>query len=63
MRHRKRGLALIFNHEQFNKQRPRRGTHIDRDRLRQTFKSLDFKVKIYEDKTKSEILNILQKGM
>lgn len=63
MCHKKRGLALIFNHEHFNRQRRRRGTHIDRDRLRDTFKSLDFKVKIYEDKTKAEILTILQKGV
>lgn len=61
MYHKKRGLALIFNHEQFNRQRQRRGTHIER--LRDTFKSLDFKVKIYEDKTKSEIFSILQKGV
>ncbi|XP_055299000.1 caspase-1-like [Sitodiplosis mosellana] len=61
MCHKKRGLALIFNHEYFSKQRQRRGTHIDRDRLHDTFKSLDFKVKIYENKTKLEILAILQK--
>lgn len=63
MCHKKRGLALIFNHEYFDTQRKRRGTHIDRDRLRDTFKSLDFKVKIHEDKTKSQILAILQKGI
>lgn len=63
MCHKKRGLALIFNHEDFSTQRKRRGTHIDRDRLRETFKSLDFKVKVYEDKKKAEILAILQKGV
>lgn len=63
MSHKKRGLALIFNHEQFHTQRQRKGTQIDRDRLHKTFKLLEFKVKIYENKTKSEILDILQKGV
>lgn len=62
MYHKKRGLALIFNHEEFVNQRRRRGTNIDRDRLRKTLKALDFKVKTYENHTKFEVLNVLQKS-
>lgn len=62
MQHEKRGLALIFNHEIFASQRPRRGTNIDRDRLRETFSLFDFDVEIHEDQTKSQVLRILENG-
>lgn len=62
MDHRNRGLCLIFNHERFSKLPPRRGTRFDRNRLRDTFKSLQFKVKIFDNRAKEEIMLILEKG-
>lgn len=62
MDHRNRGLCLIFNHERFSTLSPRRGTRFDRNRLRDTFKSLQFKVKIFDNRGKEEIMCILEKG-
>lgn len=62
MDHRNRGLCLIFNHERFSKLPLRRGTRFDRNRLRDTFKSLQFKVKIFDNRGKEEIMCILEKG-
>lgn len=62
MDHEKRGMALIFNHEIFDCNSPRRGTHIDCDRLSRTFESLDFDVKIFENETISEIKGILDES-
>lgn len=58
----KRGICLIFNHEQFANLPSRKGTNLDRDRLRETFTSLQFKVKIFENESKQEIMRILEKG-
>lgn len=62
MNHSKRGLCLIFNHEIFCHLSRRRGTHFDRNRLRDTFKSLHFKVKIFQNRRKQEIMGILGKS-
>ena len=54
MNHRCRGLALIFNHKNFDPCRgigTRNGTDVDRDNLELTLKDLDFEVRIYEDLT------------
>lgn len=55
-------MALIFNHEIFNTQPARNGTHLDRDRLKDTLASLDFDVNVYENRTISEIKHILVNG-
>lgn len=62
MNHSKRGLCLIFNHERFCHLSRRRGTHFDRNRLRDTFTSLQFKVKIFQNRRKQEIMGILGKS-
>lgn len=62
MNHSKRGLALIFNHESFDSHVPRRGTHVDRDRLNKTLKSLDFDVRIFENLKIEEIKTALSNG-
>lgn len=63
MNHKNRGLALIFNHERFdNDMKHRSGTQADRERLCETFRALDFDVRIYDDLKQSEILDQLEKG-
>lgn len=62
MSHKRRGMALIFNHATFLINSPRKGTNLDRDRLKDTLASLDFDVNVYENRTISEIKNILLNG-
>lgn len=62
MDHKKRGLALIFNHVKFDHHSPRIGTHVDRDRLEKTLQSLDFDVTCYEDLTVEGIKNVFETG-
>lgn len=62
MNHKKRGMALIFNHEIFDCNSARKGTNIDRDRLADTLESLDFDVEIFENETISEIKGVLEES-
>lgn len=62
MNHKKRGMALIFNHEIFEINSPRKGTNVDRDRLKDTMESLDFDVNIYTNQTISDIKQTLLDG-
>ena len=64
MNHKRRGVAIIFNHMNFDPathNTPRHGTNADRDRLKKTLSSLRFNVKVYEDSTTAEINKILKK--
>ena len=52
MNHRRRGVALIFNHKRFDHHlqlRDRNGTDADKDNLRSALRSLDFEVRVYTD--------------
>eukprot|EP00094_Tigriopus_californicus_P011603 TCALIF_11208-PA protein Name:"Similar to Caspase-1 (Spodoptera frugiperda)" AED:0.30 eAED:0.30 QI:0/-1/0/1/-1/1/1/0/343 len=53
---------IIFNHATFseNKMRRRNGTEKDRDQLTETYESLGFSVKTYEDPTRQEIDNVMR---
>lgn len=64
MNHMNRGIVLIFNHESFDDTdwADRVGTHTDCKNLRKTFTALNFEVRIHNDRTKSEMKSILQKG-
>lgn len=64
MDHKHRGLAIIFNNEEFDDTEypTRHGTQVDCDNLKRTFESLSFKVKVYNDQYKSEMKRTLQKG-
>lgn len=64
MNHTKRGIALIFNHESFDDTdwAERSGTQADCQNLRKIFTALNFEVRIHNDRTKSEMKSILQKG-
>lgn len=64
MNHKNRGVALIFNHEEFDDTdwSVRHGTRADCDNLIKTFTALHFDVRVYEDLMKSEVKSILQSG-
>ena len=62
MHHRRRGMAIIFNHKNFDPRHElnqRNGTDIDAKRLCSALKQLDFDIHIYEDATHSEITKTL----
>ncbi|XP_045326499.1 group XIIA secretory phospholipase A2 isoform X1 [Leopardus geoffroyi] len=59
MDHKRRGIALIFNHERFSWRLTlpeRRGTSADRDNLRRRFSELGFEVKCFNDLKAEELL-------
>ncbi|XP_067285047.1 caspase-6-like isoform X3 [Pseudorasbora parva] len=59
MNHKKRGMALIFNHEHFYWQlrlNSRSGTNADKQNLVRRFQELDFEVKAYDDYKRDEVL-------
>lgn len=61
MGHKRRGLALIFNHKNFDPRlglKPRNGTDADRDNLRMTLRQLDFDVKVFNDLPLRDIVSI-----
>ena len=63
MNHSKRGIAVIFNYEKFDKHlglSARNGTDVDQDNLLMTLQQLDFEVKVYKDLPYKEIENILE---
>lgn len=63
MRHRRRGVALVFNHKHFASHlglKQRNGTDQDRENLANTLKRLDFTVRVYEDQAWKDIDSILQ---
>lgn len=63
MNHRRRGLAIVFNHKHFDPRlqlKQRNGTDADRDNLRQTLNLLDFTVNVYNDASYKEMEAILQ---
>ncbi|MCJ8730164.1 hypothetical protein PDJAM_G00180970 [Pangasius djambal] len=62
MIHKRRGLALIFNQEDFYWQlmlHSRSGTNADRDNLKRRFEQLEFEVRAYDNKKREEILHII----
>lgn len=62
MRHKRRGLALIFNHENFEvpSLKARAGTNVDCDNLTRCLKQLDFEVTVYKDCRLKELLRYVE---
>ncbi|XP_019389663.1 PREDICTED: caspase-6 isoform X2 [Crocodylus porosus] len=59
MNHKRRGVAVIFNHEHFNwllKLPDRRGTFADRENLKRSMTNLGFEVKCFDDLKAEEVL-------
>ncbi|XP_039434650.2 caspase-1-like [Culex pipiens pallens] len=59
--HKYRGVALVFNHENFSKESWREGTNKDRDDIVQVLKDLKFSVFVHNDLKKAEVLETLEK--
>ncbi|CAL7951456.1 unnamed protein product [Xylocopa violacea] len=60
MNHKQRGVAIIFNHERIKKMTPRWGSKKDVIELEDTFKTMGFAVRVYQDPTLESISKILQ---
>ncbi|XP_046400295.1 caspase-1-like [Ischnura elegans] len=62
MQHRRRGVALIFNHENFEESglRRREGADKDGDALRGLLEMLSFEVRYHKDRTVAELKKILR---
>ncbi len=59
MNHKRRGLAIIFNHKTFDKNLGlgiRNGTDVDRDNLVKTLEELDFEVQVHNDLTYKKLV-------
>jgi len=61
MNHKRRGRAIIFNHQTFNNKPSilRKGTNTDQENLNNTLSKLGFQVEIHEDKEFDDIKQIL----
>lgn len=60
MNHKRRGIAIIFNHKNFDPRlglKTRNGTDADRDNLKMTLRQLDFDVKVFDDLPLREIVS------
>uniref|UniRef100_A0A1B6DZR3 Caspase-1 n=1 Tax=Clastoptera arizonana TaxID=38151 RepID=A0A1B6DZR3_9HEMI len=64
MEHKKRGLALIFNHENFTipHLKARTGTNADAENLKKTLINLGFEVRMYYDLTMEELDKVIEKA-
>lgn len=64
MNHKKRGLAVIFNHEHFDidKLKTRTGTDVDARNLKATLMALGFEVAVHNDLKTRTLLDEVQKG-
>ncbi|XP_036068328.1 caspase-6-like [Oryzias melastigma] len=65
MNHKRRGLALIFNQENFFfrlKLSKRTGTNADCDNLKKRLEELNFDVKTYDDEGQKEVLNAIHEA-
>ncbi|XP_067009140.1 caspase-1 [Anabrus simplex] len=62
MDHRRRGLAVIFNHEHFDIRtlKPRSGTRVDRDNLQESLKYLGFEVSVHNDLNFKDITKVIE---
>ncbi|XP_017847132.1 caspase [Drosophila busckii] len=62
MRHKNRGMALIFNHEHFDVPtlKSRAGTNVDCENLSRVLKQMDFDVTVHKDCRYKEILRTVE---
>ena len=63
MRNKNRGIAIIFNHQKYEKdKRMRPGSENDRARLKNVLETLKFDVRVFNDLTLQEISDQLKNG-
>lgn len=63
MKHKYRGIAILFNHEHFeiHSLKSRTGTNVDSDNLSKVLKALGFHVTVLNNLTSGEILSYIQR--
>jgi caspase-like apoptosis-related cysteine protease len=62
MNHKRRGIAIIFNHEEFDNHPRGNGTNVDLDSLENTLIGLGFEAKVYHDLDFENIMKIVDEG-
>jgi hypothetical protein len=62
MRHPRRGVALIFNQQKFERMAPREGSAQDCKNLCVQLKSLGFETRVHEDPTYAELSAVLEES-
>lgn len=64
MNHKRRGMALIFNHETFDipSLEQRLGTNVDCEKLRKALTNLHFDVRVYKDCKLKELIRHIEIG-
>jgi caspase-like apoptosis-related cysteine protease len=64
MNHKRRGMAIIFNHEFFDihSLKHRNGTNVDRDNLKLALMDLGFEVMVHDNLRSKDILKIVEQG-
>jgi caspase-like apoptosis-related cysteine protease len=64
MNHKRRGMAIIFNHKYFDDiyLKHRVGTNVDSDNLKKTMERLGFEVKLHDDLTHDELMKMVDEG-
>jgi caspase-like apoptosis-related cysteine protease len=64
MNHKRKGMAIIFNHEYFDYGWPERrdGTNVDRDKLKLTLMDLGFQVIVHDNMKRKDIFKIVEQG-
>lgn len=63
MDHKKRGKAIILNHEHFERDESRDGTMKDVEKISKTMEVLGFEVEVHNDLDYSNILMLLKESM
>jgi hypothetical protein len=59
MNHKRRGKAMIFNHDEFKSKLSHHGSAVDVSTLKETYEALGFEVIIHQNLIQSAILNAL----
>lgn len=65
MSHKKRGTAIIFDHEEFDRSlnaKKRRGTKVDSKKLFECLRELGFDVKVFYDRKFGDLKEIVHQG-
>jgi hypothetical protein len=62
MRHPRRGVALIFNHQFFDRLQARSGSSKDCDNLSDQLQSLGFEIQIYKDLSYTQLSGVLKES-
>ncbi|BES87694.1 CASc [Nesidiocoris tenuis] len=60
MRHRRRGVSVILNHDSFSTETTRKGSEIDVEALTKIYEILGFEVRTYHNRTVDQIITLIK---